>query len=100
MGALAFGLCGASSGLMQPSIVTKVTGMVPYSAGAAAISANYFFMGVLQFFQPIVFKSFGAYGTGRPAMLIASAGVIVIGVLMVIVNRMTPAYQQPKDIAA
>lgn len=100
MAVLAFALMGASAGLMMPSIITKVTGMVPYSAGAAAISANYFFMGVLQFLQPIVFQNFGSYSTGRPAMFLAAICIIVIGVLMTIVSKMTPAYKATNDIAA
>lgn len=100
MAVLSFALLGGSAGLMMPSVLTKVTGMVPYSAGAAAIAANYFFMGVLQFLQPIIFKFFGASGVGRPAMLIAAICVIVIGVLMIFVNKMTPAYEASKDIVA
>lgn len=100
MVALSFGLLGASSGIMQPTIITKVTGMVPYSAGAASISCQYFFMGILQFMQPITFGLFGSSSTGRPALLIASIGAVVVGILMVIANSKTPAYQEQTDAAA
>lgn len=82
---------GFGLGAAMPTFVTKLSGLVPYSAGAAAISIVYVGLGVGQFLQPILFGYFGAYSFGRPAILLAAVGLLIGAVIVFFVNKATPA---------
>ncbi|UWG96716.1 MFS transporter [Dehalobacter sp. DCM] len=82
---------GMGLGMVMPCFVTKITGIVPYSARGAAVSIIYVGMGIGQFIQPILFKYFGAYSFGRPAILLAAIVLLVGAVIVFIIDRTTPA---------
>ncbi|UWG98931.1 MFS transporter [Dehalobacter sp. DCM] len=83
-------LFGLSLGAQVPVTITKVTQLVPYSAGAAAIALCYAAMGIGGFVQPFIFKFFGPFAIGRPTFLLSAIAFIVLGVIMVVVNKVTP----------
>lgn len=84
-------LLGVSLGAQVPTIISKLTGLVPYSAGAAAISLAFFAMGVGGFINPFVFKYLGQFAVGRPAFIFGAVAFVVLGVIMAIVDKKTPA---------
>ncbi|UWG99064.1 MFS transporter [Dehalobacter sp. DCM] len=92
---------GMGLGCAMPTFVTKLSGLVPYSAGAAAISIAYVGLGVGQFIQPILFKYFGTYSFGRPSILLAAICLVVGAVIVFVVDKTTPAkYVSTEKIAA
>lgn len=90
--AISFCLAGASSGMMMPGVIAYTTAINPYSAGALAISTMYFFMGFMQFLQPIVFSFFGSYAIGRNAIWLGGIGLFVTSALMIMTHMRSTAY--------
>lgn len=81
-------LLGFGLGIVVPATMTKLSGLVPYSAAAKAIAIGYFGMGVGGFIQPLVFNLFSE--PGRTPFLIGAVGMLVFTVVMYGVNKSTP----------
>lgn len=91
-------ILGASLGMNMPTIVTKVTQCVPYSAAPKAIGWVFFAVGFGQFLQPIVYGAFGVIG--RPAFLVAACICAAVAVVLTLYDRATPVLEQYREAGA
>jgi len=78
-------LLGFAMGIIVPATMTKLSGLVPYSAAAKAIAIGYLGMGVGGFLQPLVFNLFTE--PGRAPFLIGAVGMLVFTVVMYCVDK-------------
>lgn len=81
-------ILGLSLGMVVPATMTKLSGLVPYSAAAKAIAFGYFGMGAGGFLQPLVFNLFSE--PGRATFLIGAVVMLVFTVVMYCVDKSTP----------
>ncbi|NTW71782.1 MAG: MFS transporter [Eubacteriaceae bacterium] len=82
-------LTGFGMGIVVPATMTKLTGLVPYSAASRVISIGFFAMGFGGFLQPIIFNFFGPTGVGRTAFFYGAIGMAVFAVVMYAVEKAT-----------
>jgi MFS family permease len=87
-------MLGISLGANMPTMITKVTAMVPYSAAPRVIGWVFFAVGFGQFLQPLVFTLLGDYGFGRPAFLVGAFVLAALTVVITIVNKKTPILEE------
>jgi MFS family permease len=85
---------GLGLGMVVPATMTKLSGLVPYSAAAKAISIGYFGMGVGGFLQPLVFNLFSE--PGRATFLIGALAMLVFTAVMYAVDKSTPVKATPE----
>lgn len=85
---------GLGLGMVVPATMTKLSGLVPYSAAAKAISIGYFGMGVGGFIQPMVFNLFSE--PGRAPLMIGAAAMLAFAVVMYCVDKSTPVRATPE----
>lgn len=96
---LAVAAFGIAFGMGMPLTITKSTRLVPYSAGAAAVSMVVTFMGVGGFLQPLIFALLPAvYAVGRGAFLIGGY-IAIAGAICCIAGDLFTAKKEVTSVA-
>ena len=85
---------GIGMGLVNPALVAKVTDLSSHEAAPLAIASVVGGIYLGQFFQPIIFTSFG---TGRYPVLVGIIGMLICMVIMFFVDRATKKSMKPSS---
>lgn len=81
-------ILGMGMGTVVPTTMTKLSGLVPYSAASKVIALGFLGNGMGGFIQPMVFNLFSV--PGRTPFLIGAVGMVVFAVLIHFVSKATP----------